>query len=48
MGHVFAEIELSNPRQPELLPIRAKALADTGRFYFWLDKYPLYKGLGGK
>ena len=30
MGHVFAEIELSNPREPDLLPVTAKALADTG------------------
>jgi len=30
MGHVFAEIQLSNPRKPDLLPIQAKALADTG------------------
>lgn len=30
VGHVFAEIELSNPRQPELTPIRANALVDTG------------------
>ncbi len=30
MGHVFAEIELSNPRRPELQPIRVRALVDTG------------------
>ena len=30
MGHVSAEIELSNPREPELIPIKAKALVDTG------------------
>jgi len=30
MGHVFAEIELSNPKQLGLEPIRVKALADTG------------------
>ncbi|GAB6044309.1 clan AA aspartic protease [Endothiovibrio diazotrophicus] len=30
MGHVFAELELSNPRQPDLAPIRVNALADTG------------------
>src|SRR5215467_9791858 len=29
MGHVFAEIELTNPRLPELKPVRIKALADT-------------------
>lgn len=30
MGHVFAEIELSNSRASELDPVRVKALADTG------------------
>ncbi len=30
MGHVFAAIALSNPRQPELSPINVDALADTG------------------
>ncbi len=30
MGLSYAEIELSNPRQPELGPVRASALADTG------------------
>ena len=30
MGHVFTEIELSNPRNIDLAPVRVKALADTG------------------
>ena len=30
MGHVFADIVLSNPRQTDLSPISVKALADTG------------------
>ena len=30
MGHVFADIELSNPRRPDLAPVRISALADTG------------------
>ena len=30
MGHVFADIELSNPRKSTLKPLRVKALADTG------------------
>ena len=30
MGYVHATIELSNPREPELKPIRTAALADTG------------------
>jgi clan AA aspartic protease len=30
MGFSYAEIELSNPREPELRPLRVSALADTG------------------
>ena len=30
MGHVFADIALSNPRRGELAPRTVKALADTG------------------
>ena len=30
MGHIFAEVELSNPRRTELAPVRLRALADTG------------------
>lgn len=30
MGHVFAEIELSNPRRADLAPVVVTALADTG------------------
>jgi clan AA aspartic protease len=30
MGHVFAEIELSNPRLPQLKSVRVRALAHTG------------------
>lgn len=30
MGHVFAQIELSNPKQADLEPVKVKALADTG------------------
>ena len=30
MGHVFAQTELSNPKQSDLVPIKVKALADTG------------------
>ena len=29
MGHIFTEIELSNPKEPDLVPIKTKALADT-------------------
>ena len=30
MGHVFAQIELSNPRQEDRTPIAVTAMADTG------------------
>ena len=30
MGHVFADVELSNPRRGDLSPFAAKALVDTG------------------
>ena len=29
MGHVFAEIDISNPRKPDLNSVRVKALVDT-------------------
>lgn len=29
MGNVFAEIELRNPRQPDLAPVKVNALADA-------------------
>ena len=31
MGHIFADIELRNPKGPDLEPVRVKALADTVR-----------------
>lgn len=39
MGHVFAEIELSNPREPDLVPIEAKALADTGALMLCIPEH---------
>lgn len=30
MGHVFAELELSNPRRTDFVPVRVTALVDTG------------------
>ena len=30
MGHVFAELELSNPRRTDFVPVRVNALVDTG------------------
>ena len=31
MRHFFAEIELSNPRQPDLAPVKVKALVCAGQ-----------------
>ncbi len=39
MGHVFAEIELSNPRQTELSPIKSNALADTGALMLCIPEH---------
>jgi clan AA aspartic protease len=39
MGHVFAEIELSNPREPELVPIEARALVDTGALMLCIPEH---------
>lgn len=39
MGHIFAEIKLSNPRNPNLAPITARALADTGALMFCLPEH---------
>ena len=30
MGYIHAEIELSNPREPGLNPLKARALVDSG------------------
>ncbi|MCX7110428.1 MAG: clan AA aspartic protease [Proteobacteria bacterium] len=39
MGHVFAKIELSNPRQPSLTSIKANALADTGALMLCIPEH---------
>ncbi len=39
MGHIFAEIELSNPRQPSLTTIKANALADTGALMLCIPEH---------
>ena len=39
MGHVFADIELSNPREPDLEPVRVKALADTGALMLCIPEH---------
>jgi clan AA aspartic protease len=39
MGHFFAELELSNPRQPDLRTVRVRALADTGALMLCLPEH---------
>ena len=39
MGHVFADIELSNPRQQDLTPLKVKALADTGALMLCIPEH---------
>ncbi len=39
MGHVFAKIELSNPRQQELMPCKVKALVDTGALMLCIPEH---------
>ena len=39
MGHVFAEIELCNPRQQELAPIKSNALVDTGMLILCIPEH---------
>ncbi len=39
MGHVFADIELSNPRQPDLTPMKVNALVDTGALMLCIPEH---------
>ena len=39
MRHVFAEIELSNPRQPDLAPLQVKALVDDGALMLCIPEH---------
>ncbi|MEK6621861.1 MAG: clan AA aspartic protease [Planctomycetota bacterium] len=39
MGHVFADIELSNPRQPDLIPMKVHALVDTGALMLCIPEH---------
>jgi len=39
MGQVFTEIELSNPRLPDLTPLRVTALADTGALMLCIPEH---------
>ena len=39
MGHIFAEIKLSNPRNQILTPIVTQALADTGALMLCIPEH---------
>jgi len=39
MGHIFAEIELSNPRLASLTSIKANALVDTGALMLCIPEH---------
>ncbi len=39
MGQVCADIELSNPRGPDLEPVRVRALADTGALMLCIPEH---------
>jgi len=39
MGHAFADIELSNPREPALKSISVKALVDTGALMLCIPEH---------
>jgi clan AA aspartic protease len=39
MGHVFAQLELENPRQPGLSSVKVRALADTGALMLCIPEH---------
>jgi len=39
MGHVFAQLDLVNPRKPDLAPVTVKALADTGALMLCIPEH---------
>jgi clan AA aspartic protease len=39
MGHVFTQLELSNPRKQDLAPVTVKALADTGALMLCIPEH---------
>jgi len=39
MGHVFAQLDLDNPRKPDLAPVTVKALADTGALMLCIPEH---------
>ena len=39
MGHVYADVELGNPRRPDLTAVRVRALADTGALMLCIPEH---------
>ena len=39
MGHIFTEIELSNPREQQLTSVKVNALADTGALMLCIPEH---------
>ena len=39
MGYVYADIELGNPRRPDLAAMRVRALADTGALLLCIPEH---------
>ena len=39
MGHIFAELELSNPRRTDFVPVRVNALVDTGALMLCIPEH---------
>jgi len=39
MGHIFADIQLTNPRKPDLKAMSVRALADTGALMLCLPEH---------
>ena len=39
MGHVFAELELSNPRRPDFVLVQVSALVDTGALMLCIPEH---------
>lgn len=39
MGQIFAEIQLSNPAKSELIPVKTRALVDTGALFLCIPAH---------
>jgi len=39
MGHIFVDLELSNPREPTFDPVQVRALADTGALMLCIPQH---------